>query len=41
MGGGIESRCVGRGYGADGAARHHPHISQYFSLKFAVILRCI
>jgi len=28
MGGGFESRCVGRVYGADGAvrlARHHPH----------------
>jgi len=24
MGGGLESRCVGRVYGADGA-RHHPH----------------
>jgi len=25
MGGGLESRCVGRVDGADGAARHHPH----------------
>jgi len=28
MGGGFESRCVGRVYGADGAvrlSRHHPH----------------
>jgi len=28
MGGGLESRCVGRVYGTDGAvrvARHHPH----------------
>ena len=25
MGGGLESRCVGGVYGADGAARHHPH----------------
>jgi len=25
MDGGLESRCVGRVYGADGAARHHPH----------------
>jgi hypothetical protein len=25
MGGGLESRCVGRVYGAGGAARHHPH----------------
>jgi len=29
MGGGLESRCVGRVYGADGAGRvawHHPHL---------------
>ena len=25
MGGGLESRSVGRVYGADGAVRHHPH----------------
>jgi len=25
MGGGLESRWVGRVYGADGAVRHHPH----------------
>ena len=25
MGGGLDSRCVGRVYGADGAVRHHPH----------------
>jgi len=25
MGGGLESRCIGRVYGADGAVRHHPH----------------
>jgi len=25
MGGGLESCCVGRVYGADGAVRHHPH----------------
>ena len=25
MDGGPESRCVGRVYGADGTARHHPH----------------
>jgi hypothetical protein len=25
MGDGLESRCVGRVYGADGAARYHPH----------------
>jgi len=36
MGGGLESRCVGRVYGADGAvARHHPQvgISNYFMRK--------
>jgi len=35
MGGGLESRCVGRVYGADGA-EHHPHqvgISSYFMWK--------
>jgi len=26
MGGGLESRCVGRVYGADGAV-HHPHLT--------------
>jgi len=34
MGGGLESRCVGRVYGADGAVRlawHHPHRTQRFS----------
>ena len=25
MGDGLESRCVGRVYSADGVARHHPH----------------
>jgi len=25
MGGGLESRCVGRVYGAYGASRHHTH----------------
>jgi hypothetical protein len=25
MGGGLESLCVGRVYGADGAVQHHPH----------------
>jgi len=25
MGGGLDSRCVGRVYGADGAVWHHPH----------------
>ena len=28
MGGGLESRCVGRVYGADGATRYHPHRTQ-------------
>jgi len=35
MDGGLESRCVGRVYGADGAV-HHPHqvgISNYFMRK--------
>jgi len=27
MGGGLESRCVGRVYGADGAVLHNPHRS--------------
>jgi len=32
MGGGLESRCVGRVYGADGAVRrHHPHGTQRLS----------
>jgi len=25
MGGGLESRCVGRVYGADGVVRHYAH----------------
>ena len=25
MGGGLESRCIGHVYGADGAVRHYPH----------------
>ena len=25
IGGGLESLCVGRVYGAEGVARHHPH----------------
>jgi len=25
VGDGLENRCVGHVYGADGAARHHPH----------------
>jgi len=29
MGGGLESRCVGRVCGADGAARHNPHRTHY------------
>ena len=31
MGGGLESRCVGRVYGADGAARHHTRPTQRLS----------
>jgi hypothetical protein len=34
IGGGLESRCVGRVYSADGAARlapHHPRCTQRFS----------
>jgi len=31
MGGGLESRCVGRVYGADGAARYHPYRKQRLS----------
>ena len=30
MGGGLESRCVGRVYGSDGAV-HHPHRKQRLS----------
>ena len=30
MGGGLESRCVGRVYGADGAV-HRPHRTQWLS----------
>jgi len=30
MGGGLESRCVGRVYGADGA-QHHPHLTHDLS----------
>jgi len=34
IGGGLESRCMGRVYGADGA-RHHPHrISHHFMSGF-------
>ena len=25
MGGDLKSGCVGRGYGVDGAVKHHPH----------------
>ena len=28
MGGGLESRCIGLVYGANGAARHYPHGTQ-------------
>jgi len=29
MGGGLESRCVGYVYGADGAVRHHLHCTNH------------
>jgi len=32
MGGGLENRCVGRVYGADGAVRHHPHRPELFKM---------
>jgi len=32
MGGGVESRCVGRVYGADGAVRRH-HLHRTHSLR--------
>jgi len=31
MGGGLETRCVGPVYGADGAV-HHPHRTQWLSI---------
>jgi len=31
MGGGLESRCVGRVFGADGALRHRPNCTQQLS----------
>ena len=31
MGGGLESRCVGRVYGADGAVRYNPHCTHDLS----------
>jgi len=41
MGGGLESRCVGRVYGADGA-RYHPHRTHDYSSKNLVqkTIRC-
>jgi len=34
MGGGLESRCARRVYGADGAVRrHHPHLIQRLSRR--------
>jgi len=37
MGGGLESRCVGSVYGADGAvvAQHHPHRTLEYINKIA------
>jgi len=29
MGGGLESRCAGHVYGADGVVKHHPHRTHY------------
>ena len=34
MGGGLESRCVGRVYGEDGAARHQVGTPNYFINKY-------
>jgi len=39
MGGGLESRCVGRVYGADGAVRHHPHRTH--GLEKTHLARCV
>ena len=42
MGGGLESRCVGRVYGVDGAVRlqlHQVGISLYFKLKLCSFLK--
>jgi len=37
MGGGLESRCVGRVYGADGAVQHpHHHPSQNHMLQLNI-----
>jgi len=36
LGGGLESRCVGRVYGADGAARHHPHHTHVVGTWFKI-----
>jgi len=40
VGGGLESRCVGRVYGADGAigARHHPHCTHDFGLSETFVI---
>jgi len=42
MGGGLESLCVGRVYGADGAvrvARHHPHLKLCIKLVVWLFFR--
>jgi len=36
MGGGLESRCVGRVYGADGSARHHVGVGLTLGVSFAI-----
>jgi len=38
MGGGLESRCVGRVYGADGAARRHPLWLDAATPKHVIVL---
>ena len=44
MGGGLESRCVGRVYGADGGAWHHLHrthdLKNYKKLNTVLLLGC-
>jgi len=39
MGGGLESRCVGCAYGADGAV-HHPHRIYIYILYFSTVAQC-
>ena len=37
MGGGLDSRCVGRVYGADGAARYRPGVAQRVGRGIALL----